>query len=134
MDWVVIATYNFPSEAFLAKAILESESIPVLMEDDHIIHANPLYANAVGGIKLKVLKTDSQQALTILSRTDAVQTIDDPTIIESEQLACANCGSYKLTESMHPFSNIHDIIKDGLPSFIRMKYFKCSKCQHQWQL
>ena len=54
----IIATYQYTSEAIIFKGKLESEGIEVFMRDNNAVDTNPLYSNAVGGVKLFVKSED----------------------------------------------------------------------------
>jgi len=58
-ELVVIATYNIPDEANLARGLLQSAEIPYLMQNDYV---------ALGGIELRLLVPAQyeEQALEIL--------------------------------------------------------------------
>ena len=59
-ELVVIATYNIPDEANLARGLLQSAEIPFLLQNDYV---------ALGGIELRLLvpKSLEEQALEILA-------------------------------------------------------------------
>jgi hypothetical protein len=65
-DWITILTFTYPHEAHLAKGKLESEGIEVQIADEMTVQVNNFYSNAIGGVKLKVRKTDLQRANHIL--------------------------------------------------------------------
>jgi predicted amidophosphoribosyltransferase len=44
---VTVATFNYPLEAHLSRAKLESEGIKAFVADEHMINANWLYSIAV---------------------------------------------------------------------------------------
>ena len=58
-ELVLIATYNIPDEASLARGLLQSAEIPFLLQNDYV---------ALGGIELRLLvpKQFEEQALEIL--------------------------------------------------------------------
>jgi hypothetical protein len=62
----VLQRFNRPSEAHLARSLLESEGIPVWLGDEHINEVNPLLGPAVGWVRLRVpaeLVTEARQLL-----------------------------------------------------------------------
>lgn len=65
-DWVTIATFNYAHQAELLKARIESEGIQCNLKDENIATANPLYSNAVGGIKVQVLHSNIEKVIPIL--------------------------------------------------------------------
>ncbi|MBU3663199.1 MAG: DUF2007 domain-containing protein [Bacteroidetes bacterium] len=66
---VTIATYTSIYEASLVKGMLENEGIPAFLKDELINQINPLYAIAIGGIKLLVDEQFKQQALQLIKET-----------------------------------------------------------------
>ncbi len=46
--------------------MLEDVGIPVFVKDEFTILMNPLFSNAVGGIKLQVLEEDLEKASEVL--------------------------------------------------------------------
>jgi len=63
---VTVAVYDTPYVAGLAKSELESYDIPVFLADEYTIGVNSLYANALGGIKVKVPESCAEDAGRIL--------------------------------------------------------------------
>jgi DNA-directed RNA polymerase subunit M/transcription elongation factor TFIIS len=59
-------------EALLAKSVLESAGIECLLADANIIRTDWLWSNLVGGVKLRVLEEDLEEATRILD-------LDSPT-------------------------------------------------------
>jgi hypothetical protein len=54
MDLVTVKTFDNPIDAHLLRIHLESEGIPCYIFDEEIVAIQPLFANAVGGIKVKI--------------------------------------------------------------------------------
>lgn len=55
-------------QALLAKSVLESAGIECLLADANIIRTDWLWSNLVGGVKLRVLEEDLDEALRILDQ------------------------------------------------------------------
>ncbi|TDE45597.1 hypothetical protein E0I26_06525 [Flavobacterium rhamnosiphilum] len=66
MTFRKIATFQYSSEALIFKGKLESEGIKVFMRDNNTVDANPMYSNAIGGIKLFVKSKDFVKANDVL--------------------------------------------------------------------
>jgi hypothetical protein len=66
-ELVTIAVYVAPYEAEMAKGELEAYGIPSFVLDQFAIGANPLYSNALGGIKLQVPATYAEEAHKIIT-------------------------------------------------------------------
>ena len=65
MTWVTVKSFMNSTEAYLAKAFLESRDITVFLKDEYLSNIN-IYASAIGGIKLMVLKEDVEKARELL--------------------------------------------------------------------
>jgi hypothetical protein len=66
MDFVTVATSYNPYDLYPLKISLENNGIQCFIKDEHTIQANPLLANAIGGVKLQVLEEDVQKAVELL--------------------------------------------------------------------
>ena len=51
---VTIATYDFITDAEIARGRLQAEGIEAFLADQHLVQTDWLYSIAVGGIKLQV--------------------------------------------------------------------------------
>ena len=67
-DLVTIATYWNSTEANISRNLLRTEEIPAFLENEAFVQVTGLYANASGGIKLKVDQGDVDRALALLDR------------------------------------------------------------------
>ena len=92
MAFVTIKRFEFLHQAELMKNTLENEGIPCALFDDQMIGLNPLYSNAIGGIKMKVNQVDRERAMKVLELLDQNQ--DDLIGI-----TCPKCGSNKVEPS-----------------------------------
>lgn len=64
---VPIASFATAFDAHLARGLLESEGLRVVVIDEHLVSANAALAYAVGGVKLLVRAPHAQRALAILA-------------------------------------------------------------------
>lgn len=64
---VLVATFSSVHEAHLAKASLEAAGIPAFTSDEHLVSAQPLYSNALGGVKVWTPAAFSEEARALLS-------------------------------------------------------------------
>lgn len=64
--WVVVASFLHAHEAALAQALVQNEGVECTQKDEFMVAAQPLYANAIGGIKLLVKDTDADVARAAL--------------------------------------------------------------------
>lgn len=66
MALITLRTFEYPLEITLLKSMLEDAGIPVFVKDEFTILMNPLYSNAIGGIKLQVLEENLEKAIEVL--------------------------------------------------------------------
>lgn len=139
---ITIATCNELTEAHILKGRLEAEGILCFLGDEHIVGAQPFYAVAVGGIKLKVPENDVDEAKAILA---SIQGGHADFILDEIELAppmqehaqaqiCPHCGSDNIAEEKYNktvFSLSYLFLGFPLP-FLNRRY-KCYNCGHQWK-
>ena len=64
---VTVTTYDTPTEAHLAKGLLEANGLTVFLADELTVGVAWHLSNAVGGIKLQVSENDVKRAANILA-------------------------------------------------------------------
>lgn len=65
-NWVTVAAFIAPWMAHLARARLEADGIECELGDEHTANLDWAYANAIGGVKLRVHPKDARAAHEIL--------------------------------------------------------------------
>ena len=65
-QFITVATFMNVNDLAFARAIVEAQDIECHVEGENTVTAHPLFANAIGGIKLQVRKEDGERALAIL--------------------------------------------------------------------
>ena len=65
-NFVTILTVSYASEIAIIRGRLESEGIECNLLDELTVQVNPLYSNAIGGVKLQVKESDFESAILIL--------------------------------------------------------------------
>ncbi len=125
-EFVTVAAFPNPTDAHLAKNNLEFNDVTAVIEDENIIYMNPLYSEAVGGVKVRVADSDEERARDILEKR----------VVEKENLEgkiCPDCGSTKV-----------DVVSRGRRlSFLTILFFSfpvgttrrkclCLDCGHTW--
>jgi len=76
--FITVLTVTYPHELAIIRGRLESEGIECFAQDELTIQVNPLYSNAVGGIKLQVRESDCQRAVEILKEEGYVEEAPQP--------------------------------------------------------
>lgn len=128
----LVGVYQYSSEAIIFKGKLESEGIEVFMKDNYTIEANPLYSNAVGGVKLLVSKKDYTKAMKIISQVSEYS-LDDA----SQLMKCPNCGAEQIDlvtsikDLKSLFAYVFSMFLVLLPFYTKHKY-KCEKCKFEF--
>lgn len=128
----IVGRYQYSSEALIFKGKLESEGIEVYIRDNNIVDSNPLYSNAVGGIKLFVKSEDFEKAQLVLSD------VSQYSINENNQLIkCPKCNA----EQVEMVTSIKDIrsflaflfsvLVVYMPFYSKHKY-KCQSCKFEF--
>ena len=127
--FITLTTFPYSSEAQIIKGKLQSEGIRVYLADEYTIDSDPLISQAIGGVKLKVLTTQKEAALSILKEMNSF-----PVDEEGTTIICPKCES----KSIEFFSTIKDIkslffflfgfILYALPFYTKYTYH-CENCK-----
>lgn len=129
-----IAKFQYSSEAEIVKGRLEADGIEVFLSDDLTIGANPLFSNAIGGVKLKVLSSQAEEAEDILKSIKKYSVDDNGNMIH-----CPKCNSEKIElfstikDFKSFFSFVFAVLVSILPLYTRHKY-KCVACKTEFDL
>jgi hypothetical protein len=86
---VTVAVFGAPYEAGMAKSELEACGVPAFVADEFTIGANPLYSNALGGIKVQVPASYAEEAREILSGKPSSE-------VEKEEVTGSEKNPHKL--------------------------------------
>ncbi|WP_428329234.1 DUF2007 domain-containing protein [Mucilaginibacter sp.] len=133
---VTFESYYDPMLAHIVRTRLEANGIPCFIADENTIGANPLYNQAVGGIKVKVFEKDIEKCREILA-TEGDLHEQDHFEIDNETntyVVCPYCSS----------TNVVNIAKDKdegvLDSFINLvnpfqtqMNWHCYNCQQDFE-
>lgn len=70
MDLITLKTFDnyFSANIFLTK--LKDAGIECYLKDEHTVTIDPILTNAIGGIKLVVKSTDSEDAIKLIQQFD----------------------------------------------------------------
>ena len=135
MELVTIKIFDNAIEAHLLKSKLESEDIICFLYDENIVGLNPLYNLTVGGIKLKIKKSDVDKASEIIEATDSSVLTNEI----GEAIKCPNCQSeyiynnYKSMISIKGiFSTIISFLFAVFPLYFKTVY-KCKVCDTEFK-
>lgn len=117
MKLLTVKVFDNPIEAHLWKAKLESEGVLCFLFDENIVSTHPLYANALGGIKLKIREQDIAQVKQIfLEAGDELVRI------------CPNCLSVEI-HPYQPANQWRSLWFTVLGAFSGRQYQQCQECK-----
>ena len=130
--FTLLRRFQYSSEATIYQGKLESQGIEVFMRDNNIVDSNPLYSNAVGGVKMFVKTEDFDKANEILGDV-SLYSVDD----ENQLMKCTECGAEKvdmvtsIKDWKSFFSFVMFIILYIAPFSTKHKY-KCESCNYEF--
>ncbi|MFM2214263.1 MAG: hypothetical protein RL427_1526 [Bacteroidota bacterium] len=125
----LLRRFQYSSEAIIYQGKLESQGIEVFLRDNHVVDTNPLYSNAVGGVKLYVKTEDVNKAIEILQDISLYSLDDNHKLVQ-----CPNCGATQ-AEMVTSISSIKmlvayvmSVLLLALP-FVTQHKYKCAHCK-----
>lgn len=136
---VVVRTFSQPHEAHLACSALHAAGIQATLADDHIVAANWLYSNAVGGVKVLVPVEDvaaAQAVLAIPAEVDAgAAAAGSGTAPVAKVATCPRCGSHNV-KTVTPGRRLLFLswLLVGIPVLPVLRRIKCGDCGHQFRV
>ena len=98
-DPVVVRSFSKPYEAHLACSALQAAGIDAGLADEHLVSANWMYSNAVGGVKVLVPPELAGAARQVLENT----AVSEPTTTADSRPmpSCPRCGAVDLKATTH---------------------------------
>lgn len=130
--WVTVERYSSAFEAHLLRGRLESEDIPAVLADEHIISANWFLSNAIGGVRVRVPYSYIEQAAVIINEhTSGKYEISDE---EAEERLCPKCRSDNIIQYRSSWKAALLIFYFfNLPVPFSLDKYKCETCRHIWK-
>jgi len=128
----LVKSYQYSSEAQIFYGKLESEGLEVYLRDVNTVDSNPIWSNAVGGVKLFVRSQDFEKAKKILSEVSQYSLDENNKLIK-----CSNCGAeeIEMVTSIKDlktfFAFIFSLLFVLMPFYSKYKY-KCNKCNFEF--
>src|SRR5690606_36367382 len=90
---ITLKTFDNPALAHIIRARLEANDIPCFLADEHIIGLNPLYNQAIGGVKLKIFEKDYDKCMSLLAEDEDLISENENQSAETEETACTVCNA-----------------------------------------
>ena len=128
MDFVLVQVYDNYVSAHIAKGRLEEEGMRCWLKDENTVTIDPILTIAVGGIKLMVEKSRSEEALGILRTIDNEYKKTHP---------CPKCNSLniELVSTPRKIANWASFIAFGFFASYAPKVdmvYHCFDCGHEY--
>jgi len=117
-EWITLGSFEFQSDVQVIKGKLESEGIQVNLKDENTVGVEPFASNAIGGIKLQVLKQDEKVAKAIYDEIRNYAVDDDGNLI-----TCPNCKKQKSEVYYSRNTLMHKLFP-----FFEPKKYRCLNC------
>jgi Zn finger protein HypA/HybF involved in hydrogenase expression len=136
---VVYQTFSDPIEANIVKGLLDAHEIECYLSDENTITLNPLYCNAIGGIKLNVFERDTDKIASILKSENSPIAYDEPLEAEKGKVICPKCHSDNVSYGgsvKRKFGYLDILIAIALMvyPFTQRKAYHCFNCNHEFKI
>ncbi|WP_316816209.1 putative signal transducing protein [Pedobacter nyackensis] len=144
---VVFETYYNPIEANIVKTRLIDSGVQCFLSDENTITINPLYTQALGGVKLHLFERDVETARNILQDEDVQIALDNAVEQQSDSIAedkdpnviaCPVCGSTNVgyvqatKKRFGIFTIIVSLLLLVYPFSVK-KTHHCFDCKHEFE-
>jgi tetratricopeptide (TPR) repeat protein len=144
---ITIATFSYPTEAYIPKTKLETEGIPSFLANEYTVNMYWLYSNAVGGVKLQVKAGDVERALAILTPAPLAseEIEEDQEDSAEDDSQCPNCHSVDITYEKYRMGWVFASwllsgfslgfffgIMGGFPLPFLKRKWHCRDCRYEW--
>lgn len=118
-------------EADIVQSLLEAFEIEVFSADYYTIYIKWLYANALGGIKLRVSEDDAAEAREIIAAALAEGERLRPAYSEGPCPRCGKSDTFPVVRGKGPAVLTWLVI--GWPLVWPWTRLRCSACKHIWR-
>lgn len=121
-----LTTVNWIGEADMLCAQLEASGIKTFVPDQGTVTANPMYANAIGGIRIQVDEPDMSRAREIVK--------DRLPAAAKGIFECPDCGSDSVQyEKISKRFAFLSLLLIGIPLLWFKRQCVCGSCGHKWK-
>ncbi|WP_443936493.1 putative signal transducing protein [Pedobacter sp. MW01-1-1] len=91
----VHSTYYNPIEANIIKTRIEAAGFACFLADENLATLNPLYNQAIGGVRLIIFERDQEKINELLAE-DSSLSIEDEQHLNTDTV-CPKCGSHNVS-------------------------------------
>lgn len=126
---LVYSTYYNPIEANIVKARLEDSGFACFLADENVATLNPLYNQAIGGVRLIVFERDVPAINELLAEDNLIPIEKSDDNSEEGDDVCEYCGSKNVSYGISTKNKYSWWVT--ILSFLFFVYpFKANKCYH----
>lgn len=126
---IVYSTFYNPIEANIIKAKLEDSGIPCFLTDENVATIQPLFNQAIGGVKLNVFEKDVDQINVLLMDDVALEVPEIETEKVENGVICEKCNSTNVSYGIAT-KNKHSWWVAVLSILLMVYPFKVNRCYH----
>jgi hypothetical protein len=123
---ITLTTVSYLHEADMLRMKLESTGIKTFIPDQNTTSVQPLYSNALGGIRIQIDESDLSRARELLK--------DELPQAAKGMFECPECKSdsvrYEKVSKLFAFLTLFLI---GIPLLWFKRQCKCEACGHKWK-
>lgn len=135
MNLITVYRLNTSIDAYLLQNYLESEDIESFILDEHTVDMNPLFSNAIGGVRLQVKEEDVERALEVIETYNFKPYLDD----QGNEIICPKCDSNRLYADFNSMKNAGSVfaaitsIFFGVFPIYRKRVYRCKECDTEFE-
>ncbi|CAC9646907.1 hypothetical protein [uncultured Gammaproteobacteria bacterium] len=137
MGLVAVESYNHPIDAYLAKGRLETEGIPVFLASEHHVWMNWSYAQALGGMQLRVSPQNLTAAQEILKMHNQgeYEPLLNEIFPEIDTKNCPNCNANSYVSKFPLHRLFFTLVSFTVAVVLLSKrtLHTCQQCNHKWK-
>ena len=129
-DWVIVDGFIDAIHADIVRGRLEAEGVPAILANRHLVTADWMVSQALGGVRIMVPSEHVAQARDIIAQIDSGEFLDADDALANEDL-CNTCNTALARKTSNTWKialfSIHLLLPIPLP--FRKHYFYCPQCK-----
>ena len=135
LDLITVKSFINPMDAHMLKTKIQNAGFECQLIDEKTIDADPLVAQAVGGIKVRVQKKDHRAVLDLMDTIVDLVTLTP----KGHVVICSNCQSKQVASAVYDEDGVESLFKGITRAFkmLNPKYtdntYLCLKCNQKFK-
>ncbi len=133
---ITFESYYDPMLAHIVRTRLEANGIKCFIADENTLGANPLYNQAIGGVKLKIFEQDMEKCRKILATEGDLHDKDHFEIDEETNtyMVCPFCASTNVKSiTSDEDKGALDTLINLVSPFYTQNNWHCTNCQQDFE-